>query len=122
MTGDKDAVVQAILNALTSAERLGGVAYLGERRLEGGQTFQASPTAIVAPSPCYLAFIDPSPSANWGHDCRYLMIDTTTGQVRSHTARFPPFGTGDEGDWRLIYRAPGIPDTLIFGSDNRRTP
>jgi hypothetical protein len=119
MVNQDNAAIQAALGALTSPERLYGVAYFREEILEAGDTYAARPAPIITSSISFLAFVDPSPSANWGHDCRYLVIDANSLAVGSQPARFPPF-LGSQSDWSLIHRAPGIPDTLIHGSINPR--
>jgi hypothetical protein len=116
---DEDRVIAVLLDALTGAERQDGVAYLRVEPLGAGEALMTSPGPTVTASVCRLAFVDPSPSANWGHDCRYLTIDAARRALASHPARFPPFRPGEEHAWRLVYRAAGVPDPLIFGPDNK---
>lgn len=120
MPRDRNSAIPVLLGAMTSAERRGGVAYLRRDPLEAGQTFPASPIPIVVTRACYLAFIDPSPSANWGHDCRYLTIDTDKLAVGSHSARFPPFGARGERRWEPVYRAPGVTDAFVWSANDLR--
>jgi hypothetical protein len=114
MSHDMNPAIRVLLGAMTSAERHDGVAYLRVDLLSAGETFPASPNPIVAARASYLAFVDPSPAANWGHDCRYLTIDAATLAVASHAARFPPFGTRGERRWEPVYRAPGVPDAFVW--------
>jgi hypothetical protein len=117
---DDDHVIQAILDALTSADRPTGVAYLRLRPLAAGTPFPASPVPIVPQTTSHLAFVDPTPKANWGHDCRYLAIDVNTLVVTPHPARFPPFHLNGEREWRVAYRAPGLPDAFVHGLNAQR--
>lgn len=117
---DDDHAIKVILDALTADERPGGVAYLRPDPLHAGISFPASPAALVARSTCRLAFVDPTPSANWGHDCRYLAIDVSTFVVMSHRARFPPFHVKGEQEWRIVYRAPGLQDAFVHGGHVQR--
>jgi len=114
-----DEVVQALLDSLTPAERNSGVAYLRGAPLTAGEAYPLRPAPILAERACHLAFVDPSPSANWGHDCRYLTIDASTLAVASHAARLPPADLGRAG-WRLVHRAPGVPDALVLAPPNER--
>ena len=41
-----------------------------------------------------VAFVDLQPEANWGHDCRYLLVDPETGELQMVMAQFPPFLRG----------------------------
>jgi hypothetical protein len=49
----------------------------------------------------------------------YLCIDCDGGSTRRIDAQFPPFGprTGNRSqrEWRVIYQAPGVRDTLLAG-------
>jgi hypothetical protein len=120
MPRDMNSAIPVLLGAMTNAERRGGVAYLRLDLLEAGQTFPASPIPIVVTRACYLAFVDPSPSANWGHDCRYLIIDVDTLAVGSHAARLPPFGARGERRWEPVYRAPGVLDAFVWSANDIR--
>jgi hypothetical protein len=114
-----DEIVQAVLSSLTRAERDGGVAYLRVQPLAAGEAYPLSPAPIFAEHACRLAFVDPSPAANWGHACRYLTIDAFTLAVASHAARLPPAGLFG-AEWRLVHRAPGVPDALVFAPNDER--
>lgn len=115
---DRDSAIRVLLDAMTSAERQYGVAYLRGDTLDEGEGFPASPTPFVAADASYLAFVDPTPSANWGHDCRYLTIDTATLAVASHAARFPPFRVRGELRWEAVYRAPGVLDEFVWSGND----
>jgi hypothetical protein len=117
-----DEVIQVVLRSLTDVERQSGVAYIRSAPLAAGESLALPLTPIIAEHACHLAFVDPSPTANWGHDCRYLTIDCPTLAVASHAARFPPPDL-HSGDWCLVHRAPEIPDTFVFTpTDERGAP
>ena len=92
-----------VIEALEPAERAGGVAYLCVTPFAAGQTLAVPLQPIGIDRDCYVAFIDAQPHANWGHACRYLLIDTRTGEVTSHPRRFPAFTAADDR-WRVVYR------------------
>ena len=114
-TGERDHLVHAVVTALSSHERQGGLAYLRRDPLGAGEDFPAVPVPILTASTCHLAFVDPSPWANWGHDCRYLLVDPVTFASTSHSARLPPPDLGDEQRWQLVYWADGVPASLVSG-------
>ena len=96
-------VASIVVEALEPAERTGGVAYLYQTPLAAGQTLAVPLEPITIERDCYVAFIDSEPHANWGHACRYLLIDAHTGEVTSHPRRFPAF-TAADNRWRVVHR------------------
>ena len=120
--GATDPITRVVVGALTPEEREQGVAYLRSEILRTGQMVPVSGPDLTAGVDSYVAFVDPTPSANWGHDCRYLFIDVDALTVESKSARFPPFRAQREGRWKVIHRAPGVPDTLVDGQEGRNQP
>jgi hypothetical protein len=116
VANDNDRTTIVVLRNLSELERQSAVAYLRPDQLDPGARFAASPIPIVARSASFLAFIDPTPSANWGHNCRYLIIDAKSFDVTSHPAGFPPFDIPGEQEWRVVYRAPGVSESYIYGA------
>jgi len=92
-----------VIEALDPAERSGGVAYLCVTPFAAGRELAVPRQPLAIERDCYVAFVDAQPDANWGHPCRYLLIDVRTGEVSSHPRRFPVFETGDDR-WRIVYR------------------
>jgi hypothetical protein len=99
-------IASIVIEALEPAERGDGVAYLCATPFAAGQTLAVPLQPIAIGLDCYVAFIDAQPHANWGHACRYLLIDAHTGEVTSHPRRFPAFMAGDDR-WRAVYRSSG---------------
>jgi hypothetical protein len=99
---------------LTEGERSGGVVYATEEPVAAG-THLAFPgdLHLDVVEAAYLAFIDAMPSANWGHPARFVLIGREGGASRSVEARFPPFGQPGDLRWRLVYRAPSVPDAAV---------
>ena len=60
-----------------------------------------------------LAFVDREPLANWGHSSRYLLMRRGADEEMSVEARLPPFGSDVQLSWRVVYKAPGMPDTAL---------
>jgi hypothetical protein len=96
-------LVSIVIGALEPAERAGGVAYLCVTPFAAGQTLAVPVQPVVIDRDCYVAFVDTHPHANWGHDCRYLLIDAGSGEVTSLPRRFPAFTAADER-WRVVHR------------------
>ena len=107
----ESAVVELVLSHLAQRERDAGIAYLAAPPVGGGTSLQLPRLTVNVPRLAWLAFIDSKPEFDWGHDCRYLLIDDQTGEVRPYEAQFPPFRPESPWKWREIYRAPGMPAT-----------
>ncbi len=96
-------LVSIVIGALEPAERTGGVAYLCVTPFAAGQTLAVPLQPVAIDRDCYVAFVDAQPQANWGHACRYLLIDARTGEVTSYPRRFPAFTAADDR-WRVVHR------------------
>ncbi len=110
-----DTQLEAILTAqLTASERAQGVAYLSSATVAKGTTLKLPHITIDVPWDALLAFVDGQPTANWGHACRYVVINRDTGETLSRDARFPPFQAGRGAGWRIVYRAAQVPDRALL--------
>ena len=96
-------IAAIIVEALEPAERADGVAYLCVTPFVAGETLDVPLQPVAIDRDCYVAFVDAQPQANWGHACRYLLIDAHTGEVASHPRRFPAFAAAD-GRWQVVHR------------------
>lgn len=110
---DADLPLTRLLAELTDAERTAGVLYRFLSTVEAGTTLTFAHITIPVPWQATLAFVDQEPMANWGHACRYLLINPRTGQSTSIPARFPPFTPDTRNRWRAVYRAPNLPDAVL---------
>jgi hypothetical protein len=108
-----DDFVNALLSQLTEDERRGGVAYAAERQLQANTPIQFPGIRIDVPTNSYLGFIDREPVANWGHSAKYVIVNQESGEIQSMEARLPPFRSGDNLHWRVVYKAPSIPENLV---------
>jgi len=103
-----------LLAQLTPAEREHGVAYTLATPIPQGATLEFPSCTLQVPWPALLIFIDGDPRANWGHPCRYVLINRNTGETRLVEARFPPMSRASSKYWRIAYRAPGVPDAALL--------
>jgi hypothetical protein len=97
---------------LTTEEREGAVVYSLEGTVREGTELLLPGLQLKAPAEAYVAFVDRQPTATWGHSARYILLGREDSASWSFEARFPPFAEGGER-WRLVYRAPSVPDAAV---------
>jgi hypothetical protein len=99
--------------ALSDEERRSGVLYLDRRQLDAGSEITLGRDTVTITASSAMAFVDAEPMANWGHACRYLLIDASTGAVRSFPAQMPPFLRGAADTLRVIAKGSAVPDWTL---------
>jgi hypothetical protein len=78
-------------NTLTFDKRQTTNLYFDDRTYNAGETIGPAQQRIVAQQQSILVFADDDPRANFGHACRYLLYDASSGNFhREAPARFPP--------------------------------
>lgn len=113
MTLSNDELVAILVAQLTPDESAHSVVYVALASIPAGTTLAFARTRIDVPWDALLAFIDLAPTANWGHACRYVLINRSTGEVQSFDAQFPPFGSTERLRWHVVYQAPSVPSWAL---------
>jgi hypothetical protein len=54
-------------------------------------------------------FIDLQPKANWGHDCRYLLVAVDSGAIQQYPASFPPYLRGASPTLQIVWKGEDVP-------------
>jgi hypothetical protein len=103
----------ALLQQLTGAERERAVVYELSEAVAHGTALSFPHITINVPSDALVAFIDQEPTANWGHACRYVLVELNTGRISSWTSRFPPFSVPLGSAWRVAYEAKAVPEGAV---------
>ncbi len=111
---DEKRVSEAVLRQLTPQEQARGAAYVTTAPVAAGTRLAMRPATSETEWPCYVAFVDREPLANWGHSCRYILIGAEAAQTRSIEARFPPPRDGALGAIRLVHRGEAVPDIALL--------
>lgn len=106
-------VAERALKELSETERRGAAVYLDEVEVAPGSTLKIDHNEVPLRRASAVVFIDKQPQANWGHACRYLLIDLRDGTVESIEAQFPPFLRGVPKTLRLIWKGDTVPDWAI---------
>lgn len=109
-------VARMAIAAVPAEDRRGAVLYLDQRVIAHGERVAAAGAALVAAAPSALAFLDRAPEANWGHPCRYLLIDLATGAAQAAEATHPPFLRGAAPTLRAIAKGEAVPDWTLAAS------
>jgi hypothetical protein len=100
-----DAELLAIVTLhLGTDETLSSRIYVAQDAIAGGTVLNLPHTEITAPWDAQLVFVDLEPQANWSHSSRYLLVRVDHDEVLSIESRFPPFGSTESPDWRLLSR------------------
>jgi len=102
------------LAQLTDDERRVAVVYHLATPVLAGTKLEVPQAAITVPWDAELAFVDREPLANWGHSCRHIFINRESGEALSFEARFPPLRRDDHDNWRIAFRASGVPDSALL--------
>jgi hypothetical protein len=106
-------VSKLALEKLTDEERRDGVAYLDEREWPAGSTLQIDKRPHPVKNRTAVVFVDRAPRANWGHSCRYLLVDLDAHSVESIEAQFPPFLRAVPKTLKAIWKGPTVPDWAV---------
>jgi hypothetical protein len=107
---DLFSIIQA---QLTPEERDRAVAYAVTEPIPAGTKRDFPRITIEAKSDSLLAFVDREPMANWSHSCRYILLNIESRDIDSFEASLPPFSSNKSLNWRVIYKAPSVPDALL---------
>jgi hypothetical protein len=109
-----DDVAQKVLEELNTQERQEGAVYLDENEIKAGSLLKVGGKEIRVPHRSAMVFVDRKPQANWGHSCRYLLVDLDSGHLSSYEAQMPPFLRGAPPTLRLIHKGAKVPDWAVM--------
>ena len=116
MTLSWDQISKLSIAALPSEERESSVIYLDERVFPAESVIEIDGGEKQLSSPVMVAFADLQPEANWGHVCRYLLVNPETGELQMVMAQFPPFLRGVPETLKVIWKGEGVPEwTVAYG-------
>ncbi len=108
-----DQITRAALTALTPEERKSSAVYLDEAEVKAGSTVEIDRKLVQVRFDTVVVFVDMEPQANWGHACRYLLVDRESGATESISASYPPFLTRAPKTLRLIWKGEDVPDWAL---------
>lgn len=106
-------IARRVIAAIPAEQLRGAVLYLDRRVIEPGESVSIGRDTLTARQPSVLAFLDLAPEANWGHPCRYLLMDPATGAVQAADATQPPFLRGAAPTLVAIAKGAAVPDWTL---------
>lgn len=106
-------IARKAIAAIQKEQLQGAVLYLDRRVIAPGEAVRTGRSTLTAERPSALAFLDLAPEANWGHPCRYLLIDLETGAVQATDATHPPFLRGAAPSLVAIAKGAAVPDWTL---------
>ena len=107
--------LSALPTRISLEERSNGVVYAAVtgKPFAAGTRLQFPGAEFEVPAGSWLAFVDRVPMANWGHPARYLLLSCETDESWSFETRLPPFSPQAGLQWRVVYKAPSVPDEAV---------
>jgi hypothetical protein len=110
-----DSIRAHAFSRLTADQRLSTNLYLDERERQKGEKLGPEFQNIVADQSCILVFADDDPTANFGHNCRYLLYHPENGSlVKEIAARFPPYGNKPPDTLKAFHEPVKFSGTDLF--------
>ncbi len=111
---EPEQIVETALATLSEKEKRESAVYLKQNVLEKSASARIGRRAVQITTPCMMVFVDLFPRANWGHNCRYLLIGLDGKVLEKIDDQFPPGADdlllahkGDEvEDWMLLSNKP----------------
>lgn len=108
-----DQIKAEVLATLGPEERRNSAVYLDETEVKAGSTVEIDRKPIQVPSDSVVVFVDLQPQSNWGHPCRYLLVNRESGATERINASYPPFLKGASKTLRLIWKGENVPDWTL---------
>ena len=68
---------------------------------------------VRVPWQAALAFVDLEPGVNWGHRCRYLVVNATSGEIQTYDEQIPPFLISAPPNLRLVWKGEAVPPWAV---------
>lgn len=108
-------IAERALATLSAAERDAAAVYLDERAVPAGEELTIDGRTLRRERELAVVFVDLEPMLNWGHRCRYLLVDRESGEVEIIEARLPPFLREERPTLRIVWRGPLVPAWAVSG-------
>ena len=84
-----NALLQIVHDAVPAEELKQSVVYI-QPSIAAGETLVINRKQERVETPALLLFIDLEPGVNWGHRCKYILVENEGKGLRSFDGQFPP--------------------------------
>ncbi|HEX7841206.1 MAG TPA: hypothetical protein VF469_27195 [Kofleriaceae bacterium] len=111
-----EALIEAAVGLLAPAERDTAVLYLLQEVQPQGRALDLGGITLSRPYDVVVFFVDLEPEANWGHRCRYVLMDVAGERRESVAARFPPFLRAIPPGLRVAWKGSAVPAWAVASS------
>jgi hypothetical protein len=83
-------IIGIVLPELSDYEINQSIIYYDTKALHPGEKVRIGKDLTTVSTYAYLVFVDLEPKANWGHKCKYFLIDPETKSTKIMNEEFPP--------------------------------
>lgn len=106
-------IAEVVLAQVPEARRAQPVVYLDPAVKAAGSEIEIDYKKVQLEAPTIVGFIDLEPEMNWGHPCRYVLVNPESGQHREIDAHFPPFLRASPPDLIVLFKGDEVPDWAV---------
>jgi len=113
MSLSQDQIADVVLAQVPEERRSHSVVYLDRTLKPAGSEVELDFKRLRLDAPTAIGFIDLDPEMNWGHACRYVLVNAETGQHHNIEAHFPPFLRQTIPSLIMLFKGDKIPDWAV---------
>jgi hypothetical protein len=113
-------IASVVLAQVPEARRTHSVVYLDQRIRLPGSEIEIDYKKLRLDGPTEIGFVDLEPEMNWGHSCRYVLVNTETGEHQNIDAHFPPFLRETSSSLIVLFKGDKVPDWAVRKSTHAK--
>jgi len=113
MTLPQREIANVVLAQFLGARGAHSVVYLDQRVRPAGSEIEIDYKKLRLDGSTVIGFIDLEPEMNWGHACRYALVNAETGEHRNIDAHFPPFLRDSSSSLIVLFKGDKVPDWAV---------
>lgn len=114
-------IANVVLAQLPEARREQSVVYLDQRVHPAESDIEIDYKKVRLNARTMVGFIDLEPEMNWGHPCRYVLVDSESGEHRNVDAHFPPFLRESPSNLIVLFKGQRVPDWAVRKSNQTKS-